>query len=790
LPDVIDALVALAVGLAAAFAVRWLARARPRLLLQPNRPVVWAIVAASALGAALAPVAPTGIDGVDAAYKAGFAALVTFAAGRARRGPRLVAGAVAAVGSAGAWPWSAVAFLALGLAVGSAAVRRPGRPFGTLVGALQVQVLLRLAWPDVPYATAVLAAVAALVLLASGLRNARRGERRWIGVALGGVVAAGLVVVVLLGIGAYDLGRDLVGGARAADRGLDAVREAETGDAVEQLALADARLRSAQDGFDASVLAPARYLPVIGRYLVIGEDVTRSAAAVVEPALASARLADGDALRIQGARVDLDAVAALRPPLVDTLDAVPGARRAIGSLRAERLPGVVERRIRDLDDSLADATEDGEFVLGALDLVPQLLGGDGPRRWFVLMQTPSEQRASGGIAGGYGELVVEDGKMELVRSGEANELNQNGPPWELGELASEYARFQGTGPERYFQNVTNVPHFPTVGRTITAVYPQARGAPVDGVISVDPQVLGALLSLTGPIEVPGWPTPVTARNAVRTLLYEQYQRLDGPEGEQFITDTIQATFDRLEAGTLPAPARVMRTLSPLVRAERLKLFSLRPEEQALFEEMGAAGEVPEPDGGDFFQLVTQNVGQSKIDWFQHRTLEYDVTHDPVTGRVDAVATVTITNTAPAEGLSELLIGGENFPEPGGLGRSRLYVDLYSALDLQAVTVDGQPSGLVAQRAEGRNLYWTIETIPPGGSRTFQLFLTGTVEPGEPYVLELGRQPVVRPDDVEVTVRTASGGDIRRAPGMEVADARAVARFRQDAPRIFRVEAAT
>lgn len=778
-------LVVLAAGLAAAAAVRAVARARPKLFHRPQRLLTWAVVAASAAGAVAAPVSPTDIAWVDGVYKAAFAALVTFAAGRSRRGPRLIVGAAAAIGTAGAWPWNLVAFVALGMATGSATIRRPARPLGTVIGALQVQALLRLAWPDVPYATAALAALGAVVLVVSGIRHARSRERRPVGVLLGAAALAGLVVVVLLGIGGLQLGRDLVGGARAADRGLDAMREAETSTAVEQLTLADVRLRDAHRGFDNSLLQPARYLPVVGRYLEIGEELMSAAATVVEPALESAELADGDALRIRDARVDLAAVEALRPPLVRTLEAVPGARLAVARLDGEKLPGVVADRIRSLDDSLADATADGEFLLDVLDVVPQLLGQGEPRRWFVLMQTPSEQRANGGIAGGFGELLVQDGELELVRSGQGGELNQTGAPWDLGPVAEEYSRYGDNGPQRFFQNVTNVPHFPTVGQAITAIYPQAGGAPVEGVISVDPKVLGALLSLTGPIEVPGWPTPITDENAERTLLYEQYRRITDPvEGAQFIADTVQATFDRLQATALPAPARVMRTLSPMVQAGRLKLYSARPEEQALFEEMGVTGALPEVEG-DFFQVATSNVGQSKIDWFQRRSVSYRAKVDPVTGRVEAVATVTITNRAPASGESDLLIGGTNFPEPGPTGRSRLFVDFYSALDLQAATLDGQPIDLVEDQAYGRNQYWTVHTIPAGGSATFEVFLSGLTDPGR-YGVDLGMQPVVRPDLLDVAVEATRRAEAELGPGLTLRDGVASAQLEQLRPGRFAV----
>lgn len=559
--ETISLLLVLGTGTGAAVVVRALARARPKALHRPHHVLTWAMVAASAAGAALADVAPTGLDGVDVVYRMMFAAAVTLAAGRAKRQARLVAGACAAIGSIGALAWNVVAFTALGLATGSSAsARRPARPLGTAIGALQSQVLLRLTWPETPYATALLAAAASVVLVVSGVRHARSHERRPAALALGTLVVGAGASVVLLGFGVVGIERDLRAGAQAADSGLGAARAGATADAVVQLERAERHLVATDAGLARPWLRPARLLPVVGRYLDAGRDLTAAARAVVTPALESARLADGDTLQIRNGRVDLAAVAGLRAPLERTLAAVPAARSAVERLGDEELPGPIAHRVQTLDRSLGDAVEDGRFVLDALDLVPRLLGAEAPRRWFIVMQTPSEQRASGGIAGGFGELVVDDGQLELARAGEGGELNPTGP-WDLGPLAAAYDRFRGTGPERYFSNVTNTPHFPTVGRTIAQVYPQAGGAPVDGVISVDPRVLSALLSLTGPISVPGWEGPITAENAERTLLYEQYARIDGGlEGRQFIGDVIAATFDRLQSTTLPPRPRCWKPL--------------------------------------------------------------------------------------------------------------------------------------------------------------------------------------------------------------------------------------
>lgn len=204
-----------------------------------------------------------------------------------RGGPRharLIAGACAAIGSVGVLVWNVVAFVALGLATGSSvSVRRPARPLGTAIGALQAQLLLRVALPDVPYATAAPAAVASSVVVVSGVRHARRRERRAPQLVLGGPLLGGFATVVLLGIGLVGIQSDLRAGARAADLGLVAVRAGQTSAAVTQLERAEEHLAATLEGLARPWMRPARLLPVVGRYLDIGTQLSSAAQAVVAP---------------------------------------------------------------------------------------------------------------------------------------------------------------------------------------------------------------------------------------------------------------------------------------------------------------------------------------------------------------------------------------------------------------------------------------------------------------------------------------------------------------------------
>ncbi|MGH9151769.1 MAG: DUF4012 domain-containing protein, partial [Acidimicrobiales bacterium] len=475
-------------------------------------------------------------------------------------------------------------------------------------------------------------------------------------------------------------------------------------------------------------------------------------------------------LRVQGAGVDLDRVAALQPPL-DALAALLEREHArVAAARSRWLVEPLAGAVEQAEARLATARDDAGTAAIAARLATAMLGADGARRYFLAVQNPAEARAAGGIIGNFGVLVAGDGRLHLERFGRDGDLNDaaaaSGPT--LGgpvEYGRRYARF---APERVWQNVTMSPHFPSVAEVIENLYPRQGGGTLDGVVSVDPAGLAALLELTGPVDVPGWPEPLTAANAVPVLLHEQYLRFENQERVHFLGDTTEAVWGRLAGGDLPPLAVVARALSPAVAAKHIMLHSAHPAEQRLLERVGAGGALP-TGRGDSFGLVTQNAGANKVDWFLRRSLSYDARFDPRTGGVSAVATVRLENRSPGSGLPAYVLGGPG-AGPFPPGTNRVYLSVYTPLRARSATAGGQALALEVDREQGRNVYSAYVSVPPGDALTLRFVLAGTVERG-PYRLHLARQPTVRPDTTDVEVRRATDAGAGRQGGAALVSAR-------------------
>lgn len=734
---------ALPLGFALSALVGYMA---PGLVRRHDRGYRRVVVAASAVAAASAGAEPTGLRWWDMALAAALVAAATSLAARARLQVLTVAALIAAVVGLGS-DGHTIGLLTLGVAVATVLTARRAPAITPLVALGLVQAALRLDLPG-PQGTSALAAAAVLVPPAYvGCKAMRRNDRKkWTRAA----AATGAVAVAAASLAAIAFATArpaLERGVDEAERALTAVRAADQETAATTFERAEGSFASAERSLGAVWTRPAWLLPVIGPHLRALDAVAASGHDLAGGGVRVAGAADLGDLQITDGTVPLDEVRRLEPELADAAVIVTQARARLARTRSAWLLPPVGRRLATQVERLDEVEGTLANSRDVLRILPGLLGADGPRRYFLAVQTPSELRGSGGFFGNFGEIVADNGKLTLARFGRLRELNGGGDPANrtLTGPPDYLARYERFAVATTWQNVTMSPDWPSVTEVIAGLYPQSGGAEIDGAIAVDPAGMAALLELTGPLTVPGWPEPVGAGNAERILLHDQYVELADDDRVDFLGDSAELLFDRLTTGALPKPSTILSALGPAVARKHLQLASLHDDEQEVLTRLDVAGAMA-PVNGDFLALVAQNASPSKIDWFLHRRLAYDVDIDETTGELAATVTATLRNDAPASGLPPVIIGNaHDLP----MGTSRLYVSIYSPWALTGARIGGRPVTVESERERDRNVYSTYVDIPPGAEVTIELDLAGWYD-GH-YRLDVHRQPTAHPDALEVVV---------------------------------------
>ncbi len=285
--------------------------------------------------------------------------------------------------------------------------------------------------------------------------------------------------------------------------------------------------------------------------------------------------------------------------------------------------------------------------------LPTLLGQDEPARYLVVFHNPGELYPGGGASLNAAVIESDKGELEVVDKGAVSSHFFPGNPsvpWNPTADGPYYAE-EGATDGFAWSNLHQ--DFRVAGEDMMRSWVANGGAPVDGVISLDPAALQAAVAATGPIESELY-GEITADNLVSKLFYEGYNEDPAAQEERHKINQqlIDEMLTRMQDGnTALTIGRAIFSTAPGQHI-RIRLSDGRIEKALREAEADGAQPDPEPDRIAFY---TQNQNASKVDIFQQREVVHDVYLED-NGGATVVQTAKVTNNAPAEGGSPLRIG--------------------------------------------------------------------------------------------------------------------------------------
>ncbi len=509
-------------------------------------------------------------------------------------------------------------------------------------------------------------------------------------------------------------------------------------------------------------------VPGVAQHRRVAIALTGEAHAATQTIVEQVGGLDLSELRVVDGRIDIDRVRALAPALTAIDSQVRALRAAIDDADSPWLLAPVTDRLDDLAARLDRHLDSSAHALDGARVAPALLGGDGPRVYWIGFSTPSEARGLGGFLGNWAEVTITDGRVEVTRSGRSDDLDFNGdenrrltpddPDFEA--WLSRYGPYNltsgpdgTTGPEPW-KTISMSPDMEMTGRAIAQLYPQSGGQPIDGVIVLDVYALSEFLAFTGPIPfdvdtADGGEVMITAENVRRFLLHDQYDETDRSERADALGEFSREVIDRLLGDTLPPADELVEILDPMVRQGRLTAWMADPAEQAVIGHLGLTGTLPVAGEDDSIAVAFNNAAGSKIDFYLRAVATYDVVADARRGTAESTLSLRMTNEAPAEGETEMVIGNlVGLPE----GTNRTWVSVFSRLPVSEVLVDGEPAVFEPGWEAGRFVTSVFVRLDAGASADLTLVMGGPMDVADGYQLELRSPPIVRhmPHTVDAT----------------------------------------
>lgn len=362
-----------------------------------------------------------------------------------------------------------------------------------------------------------------------------------------------------------------------------------------------------------------------------------------------------DALKPVGGRLDTAAIASLAAPAATAAENARQAASAIDGINPTPLVGAVQRGVERVDEVFSQTADGLDALSRATQLLPGMLGSDGPRSYLLLVQNNAEARSLGGIAGTAVTIRTDGGKISLeeTRSGTSISQALRSP---VADVGSDVSALYGNGPARFFQNVTQVPDFSVGAPFARQMWQEVAGEAVDGVIAIDPVVLSYLLQATGPVTLQDG-TVLTADDAASVLLNGVYKKYPKPDVQDaFFAQAASTIFSTFLNGEGSTPA-IVSALSWAAEERRILVWSADEDEEATLAGTTFAGALPVTDAHTArFGVYLSDSGGSKMTFYVKPTVTLDwgaCRTDGETSSREITLSVSLTSDAPLDAATTL-----------------------------------------------------------------------------------------------------------------------------------------
>jgi hypothetical protein len=417
------------------------------------------------------------------------------------------------------------------------------------------------------------------------------------------------------------------------------------------------------------------------RHLLNALDQTTSVARI---GLQIYPMVSGDkATLVHGQRIDLatlKVVAARTSEIGPHLDA---ALTDLGEVKGSTplVGGSIHRATTKALDYLDPLQQTYHTSAPLLQVLPGMVGANGPRTYLVAMLNPSEQRYSGGATLSFTTLRVVNGTMSFGTTENAEDLDTQGAAQRWRPVTGN--TFHRSSAPFRVTSATFSPWWSVSGEELLRGYAAAFPGPkLDGLIGIDLQGLADLFKLTGPVDVPG-AGRVGASNLVKVLV-GSYDRFPTTEARRQVNAALVPLFRQkfLEGGHMSAKVSAL-----MASAKGRHFFTYFRDHriERRFARVGLSGDLSLTPN-DYVGVFSQNLNGSKVDYWQHRAVASTVRLH-ANGSAQVHLHVDVTNASPPYTQAT--------PDPGEgyftrLLGTRIGVFLPRHATYQSSELDGKP----------------------------------------------------------------------------------------------------
>ncbi|MFC1644585.1 DUF4012 domain-containing protein [Patescibacteria group bacterium] len=305
--------------------------------------------------------------------------------------------------------------------------------------------------------------------------------------------------------------------------------------------------------------------------------------------------------------------------LYSSREYIKAAEQNLNEIKIDDVPEEKRAAVLDAKSKIGTMSIVLDNLLDNSDILVDLFGGNGPRKYLFLFQNNNEMRATGGFIGSYGLVDVNRGQIRKffidgIFNPDGQMIDRIVPPKPIQKISAAWSLHDSN----WF------PDFPLSARKAMAFYEKTGGPTVDGVITFTPVVMQRMLEVTGPIYMEEYGVTIDSKNFIEKIQYEVEIDYDKEENEpkKILADLAPVVLEKLiNSNDLPTIIKTLEVFNSLVKEKHILVYSSNNNLQGIVSELGWSGEILD-NSLDYLNVINTNINGYKTDGVVDEKIEH------------------------------------------------------------------------------------------------------------------------------------------------------------------------
>lgn len=327
------------------------------------------------------------------------------------------------------------------------------------------------------------------------------------------------------------------------------------------------------------------------------------------------------ALEQQGEEIKLtDKIEIISNNLKQSKEKLKQIGRDINDVDLKSLPKEYREKFSSIQDNIPTLINSLEDLDSLLDVILDILGADSPKRYLMLFQNSNELRPTGGFMGSLALLDIKEGKVEKVNV-------PQGGPYDLKagffENVTSPKPLWLINPNFNFWDANWFADFPTSAELILKYWEKSGGPTVDGVITINSNVMVEFLKIIGPINLEERGRIFNSDNFIQETqkIVEIEDVGDAPKAVigEMMTKVLDKIFNDKDLDYL----QTLKLFNDSMRNKDIQIYFPDNSLELIINNYGWGGSMIDTSG-DYLAVINTNIGGGKTDASVKEKLSHDV----------------------------------------------------------------------------------------------------------------------------------------------------------------------